>query len=246
MLQFVITLEFTLKFRSYLLELAKDVQNWVNRNIVFKMVIDQFSLNQNLVINYYFDFSENQDWEKRLIHILAEGYWREWGYNQITLTQQHVISFRSEFIYSVMLSSWLCPIERARFDTAGYLDSIIRERLLNQPGYGICYMFLVVAKIVNLNEKLTELIEEYASFQEFLNFKEDELKGLLLICGSRKRLRLAILLSHEFGKLEKDYSKKTDIFQIRNFYWNFLWNSEDKYKIMLEALLQTNANELIF
>lgn len=240
-----LTIDFERSCEYAILEAAQQIKEWTDRSIAFQIIWEQYKTDPAVNINFRFKFGFNQEIEALLIKLIAEGCWVQFGFTNMVLGEVHIRIFQIDYLYNSLLFSWFEEIEKAKTDQASYLDAVIREKLINPPGCGISYLFLSLVKRVKLTPILNQWIDDFETMQKEIYFGPEEKKGLLALTGKERKLRLAILLSHELGRLEKSNQLKTSIFDIRLIYWTLYHNSYEDYPILLETLLETN-NDFVF
>lgn len=139
------------------------------------------------------------------------------------LSSEHSYYAYMWFIYETVLLFWERFIEDTNFDTSGYFDSLIRKRIIRSPGIGIGYLSLLIARYVNLSEKLMLQIETSKALTPSLSFQQDEERDLVKITGSRDRLCLALLIALELGiACERNGVYLTTLY-FRQSLWDFLY-----------------------
>jgi hypothetical protein len=162
----------------------------------------------------------NNEMEILLVNRTIKGFFDEYGVQTsrdvFKGIHAHVTMIKS-IIYA-MCYLWGGIIKNANFDTSGYLDSLIRTRLMMPPDYGIGYLCLMIASQVKLSQDMLIEIESSRDLTPELSYTPDELAILKRIVRKEIRLRLALCIARELGyicnKLRISQKVKHELLQL--------------------------------
>jgi len=144
------------------------------------------------------------------------------------------------FIYEVVLLFWERFIDDANFDTSGFFDTLVRNAVMYPPGIGIGYLSLLIARHVDLSNKLLLHIETSKALTPSLPFRGNERKDLAKIAGSEDRLRLALLITRELGIVSKESDLSLSTFHFKQSLWDLLYyNGMSNLEILKECLCRS-------
>jgi len=94
---------------------------------------------------------------------------------------------------------WKDEIKGGLEEKNGYIDSVVRETVMNRPGWGVGYMSVMIARGVRMSERMREEIEVTRVMNPEVRI---EMKGeMRRICGGEGRMRLALIIANEIGKM---------------------------------------------
>ena len=86
-------------------------------------------------------------------------------------------------LYENMAYIWKEDFKLANFDTSGYIDNLIRSRLVTEAGVGIGFFCLQIAKYVTMTPVIQEEIETSKIVVPLLPFSSTEYQALQLSIG---------------------------------------------------------------
>lgn len=99
-----------------------------------------------------------------------------------------------------MIKLWSNDLQLANADINGYIDELIRSKLITRPGLRMGFFCLLVASKVRLNYFLIEEIEISKILSPQLPYDDYQKRSLLELSYSEDRLRLGLILANELGR----------------------------------------------
>jgi len=160
-------------------------------------------------------------------------------YHDQPLSLIHLYHAFVYFIYRIVLLEWKEFASDANFDTNGYIDLLVREKVMRPPGLGIGYLSLLIAQNIELNSKLLSEIEISRELTPILPYKKNDKADLIKIAGSEDRLRLALLLTRELGLICHKSSVNLTTLDFCDTLWQFLnYNGTIELDIFTECIFQ--------
>lgn len=222
---------------------ASMFKDWVQINPILK----------NLFYQKHFFFpvkdwiNPDNDLEILLVNLTIQEFFKEYG------VQSDRNIFKSVHIYTivvhcsiqVMQHLWGNIIQKSNFDTSGYIDHLIRSKLIVPPGYGIGFLSLMIASQVELTHNMLMQIETSRDMTPNLNFLPNDLIILNKICRTEQRLRLALCIAQELGHISDKLNVVINTYQFEECMWNIFWRMNE-YNERIKAGLKTDPHYVQF